>query len=421
MVSWFGYRSRAPQCGHFVWWFALNGGVVPIWWDPVEPWAYHGKVGFTPWYMYAPLWQQTGRGLAVTDAAKDLQSGIGRLLRLTDAAPAEVAILHSQASKHAVYAKPAMEAGKPTQTGYGRYRASDDAIAAAIKRHGFAYRYVLPEHLNATDLQGIQAIALPSCIALSDESAAALREFTASGGKLLADVMPATSDGHGKPRQASPLAGLFDTDSAVCLGDYAASDSGQALDEALGKLGVRPSVHCRTEDGEPPTYTEVYRFRRGGAEYMGIVRQPDSLAVEEGRLTIQLPETGYAYDCRTGEFLGHTRELALDVPVGNARFIALLPYRPAGLAAQASIEGTRLNVSAAIEGVEQPTDHVFRIEVTQPGAAAPSLCYSRNVLAAGGQVTYVVPLGIDDPAGQWRITVRDVATGLQAEAEAVRP
>ena len=418
MVSWFGYRRTAEQSGHFVWWFALNGGVIPIWWNPVEPWAYAGKEGFTPWYLCGPLWRPTGRSEAVTRAAEDLQAGIGKLLRVGDPAPAEVAILHSQPSMHVLYAEAAIELGRPTQTGYSRYRASDDAIAAALKRHAFAYRYVLPEQLTGEHLDGVRLLALPSCVALSEESIAALREFVERGGKLLADAMPGTHDAHGKPRGASPVADLFATDSAVCLGPYGDAETAEPLDEAIARLGVRPQTAWHTSEGALPAHTELYRFRLGAGEYLGIVRETTEEAEAEGPITIKLPETRYVYDCRERQLLGKLDELELDVPAGGARFLALLPYAPEGVEAEASVNGDTLRIAASVTGAAKPTDHVFRIEVTPPGAEAPAFWYSSNVLAKEGRADVTIPLALNDPRGFWRIKVRDVATGLTTDTQA---
>jgi hypothetical protein len=414
MLSWFGYEETAPQNRHFLWWFALNGGVMPIWWDPVEPWAYTGKEGFTPWYLADPLWRPTGRSAAVQDAAASLQAGIGKVLREASPAPAEAAILHSQASMHVLYAAEAMGAGRLTSAGYDVYRDSDDALAAALKRRAYAYRYVLPDRLTETDLAGIKLLALPSCAALSDETVAALRAFVKRGGKLLADAIPATHDGHGKPRGESPLADLFAAGGGACLGAPAGKDSGPALDEALNKLGVAPAISWRTATGALPTATELYAFRLGDAEFLGIVRQPTEEAAKEGALTIDLGAPKLAYDCRTGEALGQTSQLTVEVSAGDARFLALLPQPPGALTLTAAADGRALTVTAALG----TTDRVLRVEVTPPGATAPAVWYSQNALARGGRLTLQVPLALNDPVGRWQVTVRDVATGQTAEATA---
>ncbi len=418
ILSWFGYSRDARQCGHFVWDFALNGGTVPFWWDPLEPWAYSGRNGFTPWYMLGPLWRETGRSRAVTAAAQDLQRGIGKLLQVAEPEPAEAAILHSQPSMHVLYAQAAMPLGKPTNAGYERYAASDEAFAQGLMRQALSYRYVLPDQLTAEELQGVRLLALPSCVALSDQAVDGLRNFVAGGGKLLADVMPATHDEHGRPRpDGSLLADLFETDSAVCLGASADKQAADAIDDAVSRLKVASPIRWRTADGRLPAHTRMYRFRLGAVRYLSVLRDPGEEAAEDGKLRVDMPGEFFAYDSRTGEALGKMRSLDLDVGVGEARFLALLPYRVERIRADASSADAHLTIAAAVEAALTPTDHVFHVEVTPSGSDEPAFHYSRNVLARHGRMQVSIPLALNDPPGEWRIEVQDVATGMSATAQ----
>jgi len=423
ILSWFGYHSRAAECGYFVWNLALNGGACAFWWNPLEPWAYSGQEGFTPWYLFDPLWRETQRSRAVTRAARALQWGLGKLLRVAAPEPPEALILHSQPSLHVLYAEAALPIGQPTDAGYDRYAASDEAMALALIRRGFQYRYVRPEALTPERLQGVKLLALPSCVALSDDTVAALRRFVADGGKLLADLLPATHDEHGKPRAAGPpLADLFQGRQAVCLNASADADAAAELDQALTRLEVAAAIRWRTAGnplgGRLPAYTRLYAYRLGTARFLGILRDPRPEAAQDGSLTLDLPEERFVYDCRAGKALGQRRTLTVDVPVGEAQVFALLPYQPAGLKVQVAVDGRQLGVRAALEAPSPPTDHVFHLEVTPPGHAEPARHYTQNVVGKGGQAEVVVPLALNDPEGVWRVEVTDVASGLRATAPA---
>ncbi|MGM0493252.1 MAG: sugar-binding protein [Armatimonadota bacterium] len=420
VLSWFGYRTGAEGCAHFVWRFALNGGVMPIWWDPIEPWAYSSRgPGFTPWYMFGPLWRETGRSRAVTEAAADLTDGIGRLLRVADRSAPQAAILHSQASKHAVYAFSALEAGHPTDSGWERYHASDNAMAAALIRHGVAYRYVLPEELDGAAMRGVELLVLPSCVALSDETVAAIERFVADGGKVVADVMPATHSGHGRPRETgAPLASLAESGAMFVLGEYASAESADVLDAGIAEVGFNPSIRWETTAGDLPREARLFRFKLGAAEYLSVLRGSGADAADEGLLSISLPRSAWVYDVRTGEELGRRDELEVNPGPGEACFLALLPYRPEDLRASASQVDDHLVVEAEVSAALTPTDHVLHISVTPAGEDRPRYEYDRQVKAERGRAEVAVPLALSDPAGEWTIVVRDVATGLAAEAEA---
>jgi len=42
--------------------------------------------------------------------------------------------------------------------------------------------------------------------------------------------------------------------------------------------------------------------------------------------------------------------------------------------------------------------------------------YGRNLLAKGGEVSSVFTFALDDPPGPWKITVKDVASGVATSA-----
>jgi hypothetical protein len=322
---------------------------------------------------------------------------------------------------HVLYAEPALETGKPTEEGYRRYRASDDALAEALKRHAFAYKYVLPEQLTPEGLEGLKLLVLPSCVALSDAAVAGIRAFAVAGGKVLADVLPATHDAHGKPRGASALADLFAESGAICFGAYATRESAAMIDQALATLAVQPAVRWQRADGSLPTQTELNAFRLGEAEYLGLVRGTGEGAAKEGPLTIKLPGARYVYDCRAGRSLGRVSELRLDVPPGDARFLALLSDPPQRLRVRAAIRDLTLNVTASLAGPSRPAGRVLRVEIYPPGAQGPVAYYSSSVVTRAGIARLSVPLALNDPTGEWHAAVRDVATGMTSQAAVSMP
>lgn len=420
VLSWFGYRSDAATCGHFVWNLAFNGGAVALWWDPVEPWAYSGKDGFTAWYLLGPLWRETGRSRTVTRAAKALQGGIGTLLRIARPEAPEALVVHSQSSMHVLYAQAAMPKGRPVNDGYRRYAASDEALAQCLIRNGLHYRYVLPEQLTPARLEGVRLVVLPSCVALSDEAGRALTAFAANGGRLLADLPPGAHDEHGRPRaDASFLSAPFEGGRGVCLGQGADQDRKDALDKAVAQMGVHGAVRWQAANGRPPQRTRMYRFRLGEGRYLGILPAAAPEAAADGPLTVDLPEERNVYDCRAGARLGRFRRLSLALRPGEPHVLALLPYEPTGIRATASFADESLIVRASLSSDAEPSDHIFHIAVTRAGEAEPFQCYTRSVTASRGRAEISIPLALNDPGGEWTVQVRDVATGLATTAKAV--
>ncbi|MCK5805483.1 MAG: beta-galactosidase, partial [Lentisphaeria bacterium] len=416
MLAWIGYRTRAESLRKFMWEFAFQGGAMPIWWDPILPWAYSGKRGFTPWYMFGPLWRETGRSQAVSAPALELERGLGRVLRTANRVPADVVILHSQASMHLTYVQAALAEGQITHKGTKAYRASDEAMARAIQCQSFPYRYARVTTLEE-DLANAKIVALPSCHALDDPTVATLKRFVERGGRLLADTMPATHTGHGRPRTSSPLTSLFDGKRGFCLGKPADSASQGELIFALAELTPLPTIAVRTPQGTPPARMRLFRYRLGSAEVVGIVQGVGDDA--EPALTLRLPnDKRQVYDMRRGVLLGKTgASRSLKLIPGDAAIFALLPYRPGALAATVKANARTLEIQVQL--ADTPTDavHVFRIDITRPGDPAPCHWYSRNVVAPAGAATFDVPLAQNDPAGTWQIQIRDLLTGTKTSRD----
>ncbi len=412
MVSWFGYRLDAAQAGVFPWWFAFNGGVMPIWWDPLDPWAYSTKESFTPWYMCDPLWRPTGRSEQVSRAARELQGGIGALLRAAPRDSGPVAILHSQASMHVTYAQAAFPLGRPTEAGWKQWLQSRNTMAELLHARGFGY-----ETLNAPDVtpevvKRFQVILLPSAPALSDRLISDLSAFVESGGKLLADVPAGTHTEHGAPVERPAWRALFDGKRAVCLGERASADNAVKLGDALDGFEVKGGVRWETADGQPVTAGELHSF--GGGCFIGAVRHAAEQAQGQPPVRIMLPERRHVYDVRRGKYLGERTVIEAPLPPGSAVFFAALSDRPRRLSLQAESGalGESVSLSARLEspGAEIGVIHV---EVKDCDGK-PLPWYSRNVRVRHGIARWELPLALNDPPGRWRIEARDVASGLRA-------
>jgi len=61
--------------------------------------------------------------------------------------------------------------------------------------------------------------------------------------------------------------------------------------------------------------------------------------------------------------------------------------------------------------------HVFHVDVVDP-AGKLAAHYSGNVLASKGRADRLLPLALNDQAGNWMIRVRDMLTG-QTQSKSV--
>ena len=205
------------------------------------------------------------------------------------------------------------------------------------------------------------------------------------------------------------------------------------MSNVLLLAGVTRDLKLTCGDDEAFGY-ECFRFVRGSAEYIGILRDMPPQPAGERRswfgpayrhaterpedIIVHLPRTSHLYDVREPKYLGHRDTVTLTFAACQARVLALLPYRVKdlelrGIKAEYS-PGENVVCKAVIEAeTGEPTDHVFRVEVHNPDGQLVT-CYTRNILAADGSAQYVIPLALNERTGAWAVTVTDVASKASA-------
>jgi hypothetical protein len=98
---------------------------------------------------------------------------------------------------------------------------------------------------------------------------------------------------------------------------------------------------------------------------------------------------------------------------------AVLPYEVTRVALDVPLSvsaGRRLTVHAAIKTRNAlPGDHLLRMTITDPTGNRMEH-YSRTIVAPNGDGAAWVPLAFNDAPGKYRVAVRDVLTGVSAEA-----
>jgi beta-galactosidase len=193
----------------------------------------------------------------------------------------------------------------------------------------------------------------------------------------------------------------------------------------FGMARVRPSL---TTTPELP-HLEISRFRNGAAEYVGLIQSlpRDSTeytnlqaTVPEGKTTaISFPHSAHVYDVRAGKYLGLIATLQTTIDPGIAKLYALLPYRVDGLKLwtppQAKLGAALDYAVTVIAAGAKPGTHIFHIRASwKSQATGHETVYEANVLGKEGRATGKFDLALNDPAGRWTLTARDVATGTTA-------
>ena len=184
----------------------------------------------------------------------------------------------------------------------------------------------------------------------------------------------------------------------------------------LEDAGAKPFAALLRPDGARLENCLVFAYHRGPLHYVGLLPavNKDLPPTVEARLVV--PEGLRLFDVRARKPLPGG---ALTLEQGMPRFLALLPYTVKGITLEAprtARQGDPLAVAFAVR-TDGPAagDHVVRVTTQGPdGREVYYLC--KNVATTQGKGEFRTTLALNAPVGDWKITARDIATGVAQTA-----
>lgn len=329
----------------------------------------------------------------------------------------------------------------------------------------------LEDIVGSDAMKKYRMVILPGCCALTQQQADKMADYVASGGTLLADLRPGVMDGHGKPLEKGLLDETFGVVGPVDVKsvgsktvEFTIDDQSYRLDDAMideslrlttgvasgtaGKIPVLIRDHVDeglaallnlsaefsfngvNEDAGnallkallleagvwiPVTTGRANNYSDGENEYVVVVDKKPTPCV------VKFKKPCHLYDGRQGEYLGHSDSVTIDLAGSEGRWISGLPYRVEGIVLEGPAvirRGERFAFTARLE-IEQsikPGRHVFFVAVHDP-EGRECRYYRQKIVAENGGCDIVIPFCLNEKAGEWTITVTDVATGSKAGAK----
>lgn len=423
-----GYSLRGP------WQFLLCGAQTFMWYTTLEADHYTAlNPDFTPFTQFA--W--------TNEELQPLLNGIGKLVLGMKRDDLGVALLHDQRNLDRI--------GPPLHS---------MTMAYTMLRHlGIQTEFLHGDQVAAGELlkRKVKVLWLPYQFNMDPPVAEAIRKFVASGGAVIADVLPAVANGYkryDKPllndlfAEPAVLRGKMPPESAKDLKAWGSHERvvgkgetllfgdcpstyrrdqwkprGQFLRDAvaafLTKCGVKGSASVRVADGafEP---LDLVTYHDGDAVYAVVQRNyviPDPSPRDFD--IINSSGKAHVYEVRNGKYLGQSDRARLTMEAARGAMVAFLPYK----AKSVEVEGLpqsgkpgehlKLRLRLVTEG-GKPARGVFRIETLNPsGDRVAPLC--QKARWTGGVVEVELPLAFNDPVGKWTLRVTDIATGVKAE------
>lgn len=194
------------------------------------------------------------------------------------------------------------------------------------------------------------------------------------------------------------------------------------------RAGLKPAIRCdvHTSGVKQPhriQVTEFHRYELGGASYVGLLRHPklrpdDAIYMADLRpkpAWITFDRKAHVYDVRRRMYRGMTDHIEDVIYAGRAELFALMPYEVRDLKLAADLAGGAIALTAQIvlgDPKAEAATHVLHVEVRDPSGCVRRK-YSRSVIAPKGRLRDRIFLGLNAQSGTWRVTVRDVASGMQ--------
>lgn len=425
---------------HLIWYLFLHGDRGLLAWD--DPESYVNDKG-----------EYDERALDSNALYAELTGGLGKLRIASQRTDDPIALYYSQAAMRVHWAlevrpegKSWIDRGSGSERTKSRYFRLRESWVKMIEDNGLQYKFLATEQSKAGGLKfydagtglGFKVLILPEIVALSQEEVQAIRDFVAAGGTVIADRLPGTFDEHGKKREASPLADLFQdgADGRAILLDRdmlpyyqdrlfpagkedAMKDLvGDALRKAIGLARVTPLVVDAA--GKPVTGVETTVWRNGEVQLISLHRNPllrvNELGPQEYQknakfeapvdLVVKAGQARAWYDVRSGRKL----------EMGKQAKVVLEPFAPVILASMpleaqpftAQVSGDEIRITPG-----QPCSlktAVYHLAFMGPDGKE-RLLYRTNVSVGPKGEVLPLPLGINDDQGNWALEIKEVATG----------
>jgi len=394
-------------------WFAVLHGIPSIW--CMDPFAEASRPQHDPALYPDGRANPFFRTLAETAAA--VRNGPGALLLAATRSHCDIALYDSQASRHF------NDVNTVSKTSS---RQAEAAFAGQLRALGYQYDYVDRHSLQQNVLRRYRVLILPMARALSNDEISAIREFAVQGGVLVADVLPPEYDEFGVFRGRTAFADFFsdpgaesavsaEVSRALLLPYSQEIKNTERLRKFLEEAGCKP-VFDRLLDGISVFRGELFRFRYGSADILGLLVDPKGQKVQE----IRLPYAAgiKVYELTAPKRLRKPNKTAIVLQPGEARIYSVLPYEVTGITVTAPnrvAAGRRLFIQLSVSSDGPlPGAHLVQLDL-RPEQGPPMLHYRRVVECVQGSGETYIPLARNERPGRYYLVVQDLLRGVQED------
>jgi len=455
-----GFAS-GPREKQRIWYELFHGNDGLIIWDQGFVDHHGGPDAKTP--ATDPYVLNDGQPSAIGKLAGEyygeVRNGEGALIINSHLINNRIAIHYSQPSMRTQWMLERRPDGEAWMTRSPKYERSNNGFMRLreswcdlIEDQGLQPEFVSYMQVANGDLlrRGYHVLVLPESSSLSVAEANAIRQFIAAGGVAIANGVPGTYDEHSKKLPQSSLADLFGepqsgqvtvhafgSGKAILLNadvvgylqnrlEGKGAPVHQLIENLLRSNGVHPQFTVKDAKDRNVVGMDMHVYSNGAVQIVALSSNPQLRVDELGppdfhnseqfmkptTVHLHLPRMMYVYDIRAGKTLGQKKELTLTVD----------PYDPTILAASDTPlpgmqvfvpdhvqRGSVVDVAVHVAPAQADTS-IFHVEVRDPRGTR-MIYYSGNLIARHGGGAKSFPLAVNDVAGKWTVSVRDILSG----------
>lgn len=450
-----------PREKQRIWYELFHGNSGLIIWDQGFVDHHGGPDAKTP--AKDPYVKEDGQASTIGKQAagyfSEIRKGEGALIINSRLINNRIAIHYSQPSMRTQWMlerRPDGEAWMNRKPAYERtnnnFMRLRESWCDLIEDQGFQPEFISYMQVADGDLlrRGYHVLILPESNSLSQAEAKAIREFVAAGGVAIADGVPGTYDEHSKKLPQSSLADLFGEQpngevtvhaygngkaillNADVLGYLQSRLKGtempvhQLIENLFRANGIDPQFAVEDAKGHSMVGTDVHIYANGAVRLIALSSNPQLRVDELGppdfhnndrfvkptTVHLRLPRQMYLYDTRTGKALGARKELTVTVDPYEPTILAASDTQLADMEISVPDRAQRgSTVSVAVHAPFPLADvSIFHVDVRDP-QGNPMIYYSGNLIAERGSGVKSFPLAVNDIAGKWTVSVRDILSG----------
>jgi len=313
------------------------------------------------------------------------------------------------------------------------------ALYACLRGH-IPASFIAEEAIRDGKLFKRKVLLLVALTEIEGDIRDAVAAFIERGGVVFADA-ETTVDIPGVRRLDIAFNEFYDR--CYGIGKFAEAEPPPNDDVVTIPLAKRLRVVLRPFVPEAPSadspHLIITEQRHGDGRYLFLLNDNFAGIRKEGeqelgvfeplRATVTIPRfTGALYDVFEGKRLNPaTREaggpavIGVDLPPGEMKVLGWLPSAVGELSVKARPVGGELEVKATlVGGAGGPMDAALPVEVMVKDASGRERAHLFRALE-NGKLLLTVPLGINEAAGRWQVSVKELASGLSKTVECQVP